>query len=123
MIIFGFAREHARACLGVIFQPAAGPAVNLLNKCSHCCSGCGVSESDAIRRVLTADHVRPVSKGGSNSIRNIQPLCGSCNAWKRQRFIEYRQGFGSPTSMQQVVGAPAPIKRTRPVQPCFALNC
>lgn len=39
---------------------------------------------------LTVDHVVPLSKGGSNTIDNVQPLCRSCNSHKLTRTIDYR---------------------------------
>ncbi len=43
---------------------------------------------------LTVDHVIPLSKGGRNSIDNIQPLCGPCNSGKKDRIADYRTGKG-----------------------------
>ena len=47
-----------------------------------CCGAAGMP--------LEADHVIPVSGGGSSDIENIQPLCRSCNASKHDKAIDYR---------------------------------
>lgn len=49
------------------------------------CLSCGRTDAK-----LTVDHVVPLSVGGTNSIENIQPLCGSCNSSKGTKTIDYR---------------------------------
>lgn len=55
------------------------------------CLRCGRSEPSI---VLSFDHVIPIARGGPNTIDNAQPLCVSCNAWKRDRVIDYRNHQG-----------------------------
>lgn len=43
------------------------------------------------QRKLTADHVIPLSRGGTNDIDNIQPLCRSCNTKKGTKTVDYRK--------------------------------
>jgi 5-methylcytosine-specific restriction endonuclease McrA len=50
---------------------------------------------------LAADHVVPVSKGGANTIDNIQPLCGPCNSRKFVQVIDYRPDFYDRMKDQQ----------------------
>ena len=52
------------------------------------CLGCGQAES--LIRPLEVDHVVPVSRGGTNAVGNIQPLCRACNASKGAKTIDYR---------------------------------
>jgi len=75
-------RRTAKTQAGGSFTPAEWNA--LCKHYKHRCLCCGK------RRKLTADHIIPVSKGGSSNIDNIQPLCGPCNSSKGAKTIDYR---------------------------------
>ena len=52
---------------------------DLKNSFNNCCALCDSSEK------VTKDHIIPLSKGGSDYIENIQPLCRSCNSKKSNK--------------------------------------
>lgn len=56
----------------------------LKEKYGHKCAICGISETIV---KLTKDHITPLTKGGSNHIKNIQPLCQSCNSRKSNKTL------------------------------------
>lgn len=49
------------------------------------CLCCGATDVP-----LSPDHIVPLSRGGSNGIENIQPLCLPCNLRKQTKTIDYR---------------------------------
>lgn len=58
----------------------------LKRKYCFTCPCCFKSEPDI---TLTIDHIVPLSKGGTEDIENIQPLCKSCNCRKSVKSTRY----------------------------------
>lgn len=64
------------------------------NRCAYCFVA-GVK--------LTRDHVRPVSKGGSDSFDNVVPACSKCNSTKKDRLLGVGPGCWWPPGWSQNV--------------------
>jgi hypothetical protein len=88
----------------------------LCAKYNHRCLCCGQ------KKPLTPDHVTPLSRGGSNSIENIQPLCLECNMKKHAllaclcRLREERRPIAEPVGLaavHEVVAARVPVALVR----------
>jgi len=49
------------------------------------CMYCGAAVEDGVQ--LTLDHIKPASKGGSNSERNLVTACHKCNCSRAARPV------------------------------------
>jgi 5-methylcytosine-specific restriction endonuclease McrA len=59
--------------------------LDICNKFGNKCLRCGRNDVK-----MTMDHIVPLSKGGTHTADNVQPLCLSCNSRKRDKYIDYR---------------------------------
>lgn len=75
------ARRYARE-KGAIGSHTLVEWNDLLFSYGSCCAACGSDKE------LTKDHIIPLSKGGSDYIENIQPLCKSCNSRKGNKISQ-----------------------------------
>ena len=71
--------EHRRKSAGYI---SGSIRYNILKDAKFRCELCGVS---ADTKALEVDHIIPRNKGGTDDISNLQALCYSCNAMKRDK--------------------------------------
>ena len=71
--------EHRRKSAGYI---SGSIRYNVLKDAKFRCELCGVS---ADTKALEVDHIIPRNKGGTDEISNLQALCYSCNAMKRDK--------------------------------------
>ena len=65
---------------------------NLKKQFNYKCAICGIDEKEIKIKwkntnfdCLTKDHIIPISKGGTNYISNIRPVCISCNSEKKDK--------------------------------------
>jgi len=78
--------EHRRKSAGYI---SGSIRYNVLKDAKFRCELCGVS---ADTKALEVDHIIPRNKGGTDDISNLQALCYSCNAMKRDKdSTEFRK--------------------------------
>ena len=76
--------QMPKACVNAAAERARlTPAMRyeVIRRDGHRCRCCGASVSTGA--VLHVDHIIPVSKGGVSELSNLQTLCSSCNAGKR----------------------------------------
>ena len=61
-----------------------GLRYRILTRDNNTCQCCGAKASDGVQ--LHIDHIKPVSKGGTNILENLQTLCKDCNLGKSDYY-------------------------------------
>lgn len=71
-------RSHKRK---ILYERQSG-------KCAICGIQLQIDDFTSIEDYLTLDHILPVSRGGSNGMKNLQGLCRRCNYQKQDEYKE-----------------------------------
>jgi len=83
--------EHRRGAEGYI---SGTIRYEILKRAKYHCELCGIAADE---KALDIDHIIPRNKGGTDDESNLQALCYSCNAMKRDRddtdFHAVRESF------------------------------
>lgn len=75
-------RRRARLAGAAVVTLTADEWAMIQAAYDHRCAYCGVRPD-----VLTQDHIRPLSKGGTHEASNVVPACQSCNSSKGDREL------------------------------------
>lgn len=58
---------------------------DVMKRDGYRCQLCGKQAKDGVK--LHVDHIKPLAKGGSNAIKNLQTLCAACNLGKGTKSL------------------------------------
>ena len=74
--------NHGTRCA----MPACGKEGVYLIKAKNTDGGFHIDLYTDEFELMTIDHIMPKSKGGTNSLENLQPMCHSCNTKKADKI-------------------------------------
>lgn len=87
--------SHRRKSLGYV---PGTLRYEVLKRARYRCELCGIS---AEHKAIEVDHILPRIRGGSDDLSNLQALCYSCNATKRDRDDTDFRGVASSYDMRE----------------------
>lgn len=102
--------EHRRKSAGYI---PGTLRYEVLKRAKYRCELCGISARD---KALEVDHIVPRNHGGSDKLSNLQALCYSCNATKRDRDDTDFRGIAEAYEVRQVGCAFCELPKDRVVE-------
>lgn len=69
----------------------------VLKRDKYKCVKCGKAPSVDHKVELEIDHIRPIAKGGTNNVENLQTLCKDCNQGKKTENKKLYLGLDNTT--------------------------